>query len=67
MAIYKVSYVIKGSDYPGGIINLSKRPAEGESLRVSDLNLIILEVIELMPPRGDFYYYHVTCQIATEK
>lgn len=66
MAIFKVSYVIKGSDYPGGIINLSNRPVEGETLQVSDLNLKVLEVIELMPPRGDFYYYHVTCQISND-
>jgi hypothetical protein len=64
MAIYKVSYVVKGSDHPGGIVNLEKRPVEGEKLDLGDVWLEVLEVVELMPPRGDFYYIHTTCQIA---
>ena len=63
MAIYKVSYVIKGSDHPGGIVNLDNKPAEGELLQIGGLFLEVIEVIELMPPRGDFYYIHATCQI----
>lgn len=63
MAIYKVSYVIRGSNHPGGIINLEKRPAEGEIIRIGDFQMEILEVVELMPPRGDFYYIHTTCKI----
>jgi len=63
MAIYKVSYVIKGSDHPGGIVNLDKKPVEGEMLQISGLSLRVVEVIELIPPRGDFYYIHTTCKI----
>ena len=63
MAVYKVSYVVTGSDHPGGIINLERKPQEGEKLQIGDTILEILESVELMPPRGDFYYFHVTCQV----
>jgi len=66
MAIYKVSYVVKGSKHPGGIINLRKKPVEGDQLHIGDLVFHILEVVELMPPRGDFFYIHATCQISDE-
>lgn len=62
MAIYKVSYVVKGSNHPGGIINKDKPPKIGEKFRVGDVLFEILEVVELMPPRGDFYYLHATCE-----
>jgi hypothetical protein len=63
MAIYKISYVILESDHPGGIANLDKKPAEGELLQIGELILEVIEVIELMPPRGDFHYIHTTCKI----
>jgi hypothetical protein len=62
MAIYKVSYVVKGSNHPGGIMNKDKPPEIGEKFQVGDVLLEILEVVELMPPRGDFYYLHATCE-----
>jgi hypothetical protein len=63
MAIYKVSYVIKEDDHPGGIANLDKRPVVGEILQIGELTLEVIEVIELMPPRGDFHYIHTTCKL----
>ena len=63
MAIYKVSYVVKGGDHPGGIINLENKPVEGEIIQFGNLELEVMEVVELMPPRGDFYYIHATCKI----
>jgi hypothetical protein len=63
MAIYKVSYVVIESEHPGGIINLDQRPIEGQQIEVGDIVLEIIEAIELMPPRGDFYYYHTTCKL----
>lgn len=62
MAVYKVSYVVKGSNHPGGIVNKDKPPEIGEQFRVGDILLEVLEVVELMPPRGDFYYLHATCK-----
>ena len=66
MAIYKVSYVVKDSDHPGGIINLETRPIEGDQFRVGDLVFNVLEVVELMPPKGEFFYFHTTCKISEE-
>lgn len=63
MAICKVSYVVRGSEHPGGIVNLTTIPIIGERIQVGDLTLVIQEVVELMPPRGEFHYFHVTCFI----
>ena len=67
MAVWKVSYVVRGSDQAGGIINLNHAPETGEVLQVGENRLEILEALELIPPRGDFHYVHVTCQIVKEK
>ncbi|MCJ7703660.1 MAG: hypothetical protein MUO62_18940 [Anaerolineales bacterium] len=67
MAVYKVSYVVTGSDHPGGIVNLDYRPVERDILKVGDNILEVLEVVDLMPPRGNFYYIHATCKIAESK
>ena len=67
MAIYKVSFVVKGSDHPGGIINLDRQPIEGEKIKIGDLTLDVIEVIELTPPRGEFHYIHATCHISDHK
>ena len=63
MAVWKVSYVVKGSDLPGGILNLDHAPLSGEILSVGGFQLEVLEVFELIPPKGDFHYIHVTCQL----
>ena len=64
MAIYKVSFVITGSDFPGTIANLDHRPAIGETIQLGKESFIVEEVIDLMPARGDFHYIHVTCRPA---
>ena len=67
MAIWKVSYVIQNSDEIGGIINLEQAPKIGEILEVGDIQVEILEVFELIPPKGDFHYVHATCQERSKK
>ncbi|MBL6983092.1 MAG: hypothetical protein ISR58_18105 [Anaerolineales bacterium] len=62
MAVYKVSYVVTGSDHPGGIVNLEKLPKVGESIQVGNADLKVIEIFELIPPRRDFYYMHATCE-----
>jgi len=64
MAVWKVSYVVKGSELPGGIINLNHNPETGEILTIGGVNLEILEVFELIPPKRDFHYVHATCRVA---
>jgi len=62
MAIYKVSYVVIGRAHPGTIINLDHRPGTGERVTLGDEDFIVVEVIDLMPPRGDFHFIHATCR-----
>lgn len=63
MAVWKVSYVVKDSDLPGGILNLDHAPQPGEVLPVANSQFEVIEVFELIPPKGDFHYIHVTCQL----
>ena len=61
MAIWKVSYVIDGRLDAGGIVNLDHAPEPGEVLIIGRDQLEVLESLELIPPRGEFHYIHVTC------
>lgn len=62
MTIYKVSYVIIGNDHPGMILNQEKMPLRGERVVLNNATFEVLEVLELVPPRGEFHYIHVTCR-----
>ena len=62
MAIYKVSYVISGSEHPGAIYNQDERPEPGDVVFLGNLKVEIVEVLDLVPPRGGFYYLHATCR-----
>ena len=68
MAVWKVSFVVIGSDHPGGIVNLDHSPALGDLIQIGNYWIEILEVFELMPSKGDFHYIHTTCRLieATE-
>ena len=65
--IYKVSFVVQGGSHPGGIQNLDKRPEVGEVLMLGDQRFQIIEVMELVPPRGDYAYMHATCRPADKE
>jgi hypothetical protein len=58
--VYKVSYVVIGGNHPGAIVNTEKEPKPGEHMKIGKQEFMILEVIPLVPPRGDFIYLHVT-------
>ncbi|MGD8731353.1 MAG: hypothetical protein PVI81_00595 [Anaerolineales bacterium] len=58
--IYKVSYVVAGEEHPGAILNTETRPTPGDLVRLGSEDFIVDEVIDLIPPRGDFHYLHVT-------
>ena len=60
--IYKVSFVVQGGTHPGGIQNLDERPKEGDILTLGNQQFEIVEVMEIIPPRGDFAYLHATCR-----
>ena len=63
MAVWKVSYVVKGSDHPGGIVNLDHAPFAGEQIKLGNNELEVIEVFELMPSKGEFHYIHATCKL----
>lgn len=59
---YKVSYVVAGGEHPGAIINMDTRPEIGEEVAFDGRIFEILEVMELMPPVGNFGFLHATCR-----
>jgi hypothetical protein len=65
MTVYKVSYVVTGSDFPGTIANSEERPQIGDRITLGDRVFEITEVIDLLPPRGEFHYVHATCMLVS--
>lgn len=64
--IYKVSFVVVGRAHPGAILNMDSPPHVGDRVRLGDEEFEVFEVIELIPPRGDFAYLHATCRQVPE-
>jgi hypothetical protein len=60
--IYKVSYVVVGKSNPGTIVSLDAPPRVGDHVELGDESFEVVEVTELIPPRGDFAYLHATCR-----
>ncbi|MGQ9467504.1 MAG: hypothetical protein ACUVXE_08895 [Anaerolineae bacterium] len=58
--IYKVSYVVLGGQHPGAIVNQDTPPRLGEVVVLGQNRFEVVEVTDLIPPRGDFAYLHVT-------
>ena len=63
MIIYKVSIVVPGRRDIGGIQNLDRKPKVGDVLLLGNDRFEIRELVELMPPRGNFVYLHATCRL----
>ncbi len=64
--IYQVSYVVVGGGHAGTIINQEERPEVGERVELAGQTFEIVEVLEIIPPRGDFAYLHATCKLVKE-
>jgi hypothetical protein len=64
--IYKVSFVVPGRRDVGGIQNIDREPKPGDRVRIGNQTFEVVEVTELMPPRGDFSYLHATCKPVQE-
>ena len=60
--IYKVSFVVPGRRDTGGIQNIDREPKPGDRVRIGNQTFEVMDVTELMPPRGDFAYLHATCR-----
>ena len=58
--IYKVSYVVVGGDFPGGIKNESEKPKVGDVVQIGRIKFKVTEIHEIMPPRDDFQFLHAT-------
>lgn len=60
--IYKVSYVVQGGGHPGAIVNEERKPEIGQMVKLGAKEFRVLEVVDLMPARGDFNFLHVTVE-----
>jgi hypothetical protein len=60
MMTYKVSYVVIGGEHPGAIVNELKRPEVGDHVQIGKNIFEVVEIYEVMPPRGDFAFLHAT-------
>lgn len=60
--IYKVSYIVNDGNKPGSIKNEQKRPDIGDIVRIGTEQFKVVDVYEIMPPRGDFLYLHATVE-----
>lgn len=54
--IYKVSYVVKGGEFPGSIRNQQTRPEIGDTVQIGPNRFTVIEVHEMMPPREGFQF-----------
>lgn len=59
---YQISYVVVGSDHPGAIVSVDRRPEVGEQVSFGGQDFEVLEVQELTPATGNFGFLHVTCK-----
>jgi hypothetical protein len=60
--LYKISYVVIGGEHPGAIVNAEVKPEPGEELTFDGRVFEIVEIVELMPPVGNFGFLHATCK-----
>ena len=67
MTTYKLSIVVPGRRDVGGIQNLNYEPKPGDIIVLDKEEYEIVDLAELMPPRGDFAYLHATCRPAEKK
>ncbi len=64
--IYKVSYVVVDKPELGAIVNLDAPPRVGDRVQLGDEMCEVAEVVDLVPPRDNFAYLHVTCRLLEE-
>jgi len=60
LPVYKVSYVAASSEHPGAIINRDHAPIIGERITLGEDLFEVVDVLDLMPPRDEFFYIHAT-------
>jgi hypothetical protein len=60
---YKVSYVVTGGDHPPTMINTEKPPQVGEHVHLGRGKFEVMEVHQLIPPRGEFCFLQAMCKV----
>lgn len=58
--IYKVSYVVLGESHPGAILNMDEAPRVGATVTLGNRDFEVVEVLDLIPARGEFHFLHAT-------
>jgi len=61
--VCRLSIVVPGSDHSGAILDLSSVPVVGDRIVLGEATVEVLEVMELIPPRGEFHFVHATCRL----
>ncbi len=61
--VFKLSIVIPSGEHAGAIIDTPAMPNVGDRLALGNVTVEVVEVMELVPPRGDFRFVHVTGRI----
>jgi hypothetical protein len=61
--VCKLSIVIPGGAHAGAILDRPRPPQVGELLPLGDVTVEVEEVTELLPPRGEFRFIHVTARL----
>ena len=59
---YKVSYLVKDSGFPPTMVNTRKPPQAGDKIQFGGDQFEVVEVHQLMRPRGEFCYLQATCR-----
>lgn len=60
---YKVSYIVAGGDAPSAIVNTSKPPQVGDIVGMGACELEVLDVQQMMRPRGEFCFLEAVCRL----
>jgi hypothetical protein len=58
--MYKVSYVVSGGNYPGGIKNETIKPEIGSIVQIGRMKFEVTDIHEIIPSREDFQFLHAT-------
>jgi len=58
--VYKVSYVVLGENHPGAILNMDEAPRVGATVTLGKRDFEVVEVLDLIPARGEFHFLHAS-------
>jgi hypothetical protein len=59
---YKVSYVASHGGHPPTMVNIGKPPQVGERVQLGRDTFEVVEVLQPMPPKGEFCFLQARCK-----